>query len=134
MELIISQEETSKKAYQINPLQGRALTIISGLKCSTNIFMAANLLPGSDLFMNCRFLVIVKAHTKWLDIHATSFTAAVIIEKLQRTFATLDHLKTLVSDNGSPFTSHQFTKLMRVNGISHLHSSPYHSSSNQLVE
>ena len=72
----------------------------------------------ADLFMKCRFLAIVKTHNKWLDIHATSSsTAAVTIEKLQRTFATLDHLETVVSDNGSPFTSHQF--------IDRIYANPY---------
>lgn len=39
-------------------------------------------------FMNKMFLIIVDTHTKWLDIHVTpSSTAAVTIEKLQRTFS-----------------------------------------------
>lgn len=79
-------------------------------------------------FMNCMFLIIVDAHTKWLDIHVTSSsTAAVTIEKLQRTFATLGLPEMVVSDNGSAFTSHEFAEFMRVNGISHVRTSPYHT-------
>ena len=40
-------------------------------------------------------MLIVDAYTKWLDVHVTSSsTAAITIEKLQRTFATFDLPKT----------------------------------------
>ena len=86
-------------------------------------------------FMNRMFLIIVDAHTKWLDVHVTSSaTAAITIEKLQRTFATFGLPEIVVSDNGPSFTSHEFADFMRVNGISHVRTSPYHPSSNGLAE
>ena len=86
-------------------------------------------------FMNRMFLVIVDAHTKWLEVHVTqTSTAAVTIQKLQQTFATLGLPETVVSDNGSAFTSHEFQEFMKQNGIAHVKNSPYHPSSNGLAE
>ena len=86
-------------------------------------------------FMNSMFLIIVDAHTKWLDIHVTSSSSASItIEKLRRTFSTLGLPETVVTDNGSAFTSHEFAEFMRVNGVTHIRTSPYHPSSNRLAE
>ena len=86
-------------------------------------------------FMNSMFLIIVDAHTKWLDIHVTSSsTASITIEKLRRTFATLGLPETVVTDNGSAFTSHEFAEFMRVNSVTHVRTSPYHPSSNGLAE
>ena len=86
-------------------------------------------------FLNRMFLLIVDAHSKWLDIHVTtSSTSAVIIQKLQQTFATLGLPETLISDNGTAFTSLEFQEFMKQNGISHLRTAPYHPSSNGLAE
>ena len=86
-------------------------------------------------FMNRMFLIMVDAHTKWLEVHVTqSSTAAVTIQKLQQTFATLGLPETLVSDNGSAFTSLEFQRFMKQNGITHVKTSPYHPSSNGLAE
>ena len=86
-------------------------------------------------FMNRMFLVIVDAHTKWIEIHVTqSSTTAVTIQKLQQTFATLGLPETVVSDNGSAFTSHEFQEFIKQNGITHVKTSPYHPSSNGLAE
>ncbi|CAL4078947.1 unnamed protein product [Meganyctiphanes norvegica] len=42
--------------------------------------------------------------------------------------------KTLVSDNGPQFVSHEFAAHMKIWGIKHLFSPPYHPASNGLAE
>ncbi len=57
-------------------------------------------------FLGKIFLVLVDAHTKWIDLHMTSSsTSQVTIEKMQATFATLGIPEMLVIDKGTAFTS-----------------------------
>ena len=49
-------------------------------------------------------------------------------------FDTHGLLATLVSDNGPLFTSAEFEKFMKANGITHRHTPPYHQLSNGIVE
>ena len=81
------------------------------------------------------FLVIVNAHSKWLDAHImSSITSAKIIEILGTVFATHGLPKMTVTDNGSSFTSEKFQQFVRRNGIKHVTSAPYHPSTNGQVE
>lgn len=80
-------------------------------------------------------LVIVDAHSKYIDAHVVaSATTSVTLTKLRQTFATLGLPSTIVSDNGSCFTSDEFRKFCRINGIKNITSSPYHPASNGLAE
>lgn len=86
-------------------------------------------------FMGAMFLVLVDACTKWLDVVImSSITSAVTIDKLQNIFATHGLPRTIVTDNGASFTSSEFQRFCRSNGIQHLTSSPYHPSTNGLAE
>ena len=89
----------------------------------------------AGLFMGKTFLVVVDAFSKWLEVHITSCTSsAVTIEKLRSIFATHGLPQTVVSDNGTSFTSAEFQNFMQENGIHHITSAPYHPSSNGLAE
>ena len=78
------------------------------------------------------FLVIVNAHSKWLDAHImSSITSAKTIEILRTVFATHGLPK---MDNGSSFTSEEFKKFVRRNRIKHVTSAPYHPSTNGQAE
>ena len=56
------------------------------------------------------------------------------IEKLRVTFSAHGNPEVIVSDNGSPFTSQEFSHFTKRNGISHVFSAPYHPSSNGAAE
>ena len=56
------------------------------------------------------------------------------IRKLRHTFATHGYPHIIVSDNGPSFTSGEFNDYCAQNSIKSVHSSPFHPSSNGLVE
>ena len=86
-------------------------------------------------FMGKMFLVLVDAHSKWLDVRVVpSATSENTIQKLRSIFATYGIPETLVSDNGSAFTSAEFQEFAKRNGIRHITASPYHPASNGLAE
>uniref|UniRef100_A0A1A7YSF0 Gypsy retrotransposon integrase-like protein 1 n=2 Tax=Iconisemion striatum TaxID=60296 RepID=A0A1A7YSF0_9TELE len=86
-------------------------------------------------FLGEMFLVIVDAHSKWLDIYPTkACTSHVTIAKLRQSFSVYGIPKMLVSDNGTCFTSAEFETFMKRNGITHVRSAPFHPSSNGLAE
>ena len=81
------------------------------------------------------FLIVTDAHSKWVDIHATtSSTSNVTIEMLRKSFATLGLPEVVVSDNATAFTSSEFAEFLKRNGIRHIRTPPYHPASNGLVE
>lgn len=81
------------------------------------------------------FLVVVDARTKWLEvILMKTATSATTIEKLRAMFAVHGLPDTIVSDNGSVFTSTEFAEFTKFNGIRHVKVAPFHPSSNGLAE
>ena len=69
-------------------------------------------------FCGKMFLLVIDAHSKWLDVHCVqSATSAVTIDKLRSSFATHGIPNTLVTDNGSVFTSAEFEHFLRQNGV-----------------
>ena len=86
-------------------------------------------------FMNSMFLVIIDAHSKWVEIFRTSTSISTItIQCLHSTFSRFGIPQTIVSDNGSCFTSTEFENFLKLNGISHITTAPYHPQSNGLAE
>jgi len=85
--------------------------------------------------MGHMFLVLVDAHSKWMEVKAVkAATSASTISQLRSIFATHGIPELLVSDNGSVFTSSEFEEFMRLNGIRHTTSAPYHPATNGLAE
>ena len=68
--------------------------------------------------------------SKALDTMATCIT----LTKLKQAFAMLNLPTTNVSDNGSCFTSEEFQKFRKANGMKHVTVSPYHPAINGLAE
>ncbi|KAJ8351850.1 hypothetical protein SKAU_G00233260 [Synaphobranchus kaupii] len=86
-------------------------------------------------FQGKMFLVIVDAHSKWIDVYPTSSaTSETTIEKLRQCFSTHGLPQMIVSDNGTCFTSAEFELFMQKNGIQHVTSAPFHPASNGLAE
>ena len=86
-------------------------------------------------FLGHMFLILVDAHSKWLDVHIMqSITATKTIEKLRIVFADHGLPQKVVTDNGPSFTSEEFRSFMSENGIVHVTTAPYHPSSNGLAE
>ena len=86
-------------------------------------------------FMGKMFLIIIDAHSKWLDVHIMpSITSVQTIEKLRITFSIHGLPRKVVTDNGPSFVSEQFKSFMSDNGIVHVTTAPYHPASNGLAE
>ncbi|KRZ81928.1 Uncharacterized protein T08_655, partial [Trichinella sp. T8] len=81
------------------------------------------------------FLIVVDAHSKWPEVlHMPHITTEQTIESLKTVFARFGFPEVLVSDNGTQFTSTEFTIFCPENGIHHVTSAPYHAQSNGQVE
>ena len=98
--------------------------------------------PWSRVYVDCAgplmgkmFLLIIDAHSKSMDLHCVnSATSSVTIDKMRSTFASHGLPEIVVSDNGSNFVSSEFKSILQKNGIKHITSTPYHPSTNGLVE
>ena len=86
-------------------------------------------------FMNKMFLIVIDAHSKWLDVKImNTITAADTIIELKEIFGTHGLPDQIVSDNGPSFTSEQFKLFCVSNCIEHITCSPWHPSGNGLAE
>ena len=80
------------------------------------------------------FLVVIDAHSKWLEVKLVTNTSTVVpVDTLNSIFATHGLPVTLVSYSGMAFTNDSF-KACRENGIKHITSAPRHPATNGLVE
>ena len=81
------------------------------------------------------FLIIIDAHSKWIEAFpATLPSSNVTIELLRPVFAQFGVPETVVSDNGSCFISDEFQQFLKSNVIKQITSAPYHPSTNGLAE
>ena len=86
-------------------------------------------------FLTKMFLIVIDAYSKWIEVYITaSATSAVTIDKLRQTFATFCLPETIVTDNGTNFTSSEFEEFLKSNGIRHVKTAAYHPASNGLAE
>ena len=82
--------------------------------------------------MGRMFLLVIDAHSKWLEVYPTTVaTSAATIALLRKSFATFGLPEVVVSDNGS---NEEFETFMKKNGVKHVKTPPYHPASNGLVE
>ena len=81
------------------------------------------------------FFILIDAYSKWMEVFPmNTSTSSATIEKLRMVFATHGLPEKLVSNNGSNFTSEEFEQFLKINGIKHVKTAPYHPASNGLAE
>lgn len=86
-------------------------------------------------FLGKWYLLVMDAYSKWLEVEiVNSANTTTTVEKLRRIFATHGLPSTIVSDNGSAFTSEEFSTFVNCNEIRHIRMTPYHPASNGQVE
>ena len=86
-------------------------------------------------FHNEMFLIVIDAHSKWLEVIPTSgSTSQITIDKLRQIYPTHGLPELCVTDNGSAFISEEICLFLQKNGIKHITSAPYHPSSNGQAE
>ena len=82
-----------------------------------------------------RFVVFVDSFSKWVNIqHLKDLSAASLTNTLRRIFKYVGLPTTLVSDNGTNFTSKEFLKYLSDNYVHHVFTPPGHHASNGQVE
>ena len=86
-------------------------------------------------FQGQLFLIVVDSQSKWLEVVPTSTVSTrATINALRKLFATHGLPDTLVSDNGTAFTSAEFKEFVTKNGIRHIRSAPFHPATNGQAE
>ncbi|KAA3674330.1 uncharacterized protein DEA37_0011406 [Paragonimus westermani] len=81
------------------------------------------------------YLVIVDAYTKWPEVHnLRQPNTDSTIQKLSELFSCFGLPETVVTDNGSQFTSSIFESYCQRLGIQHMRSPVYHPQSNGQAE
>ena len=81
------------------------------------------------------YLVLVDSHSKWPEVMTMpSTSASATISALDKIFSTHGLPETIVSDNGTQFTSAQFNEYCKSHAIEHIRSPPYHPQSNGQAE
>uniref|UniRef100_A0A5S6QM96 RNA-directed DNA polymerase n=1 Tax=Trichuris muris TaxID=70415 RepID=A0A5S6QM96_TRIMR len=86
-------------------------------------------------FMGLHWLVVVDAHSKWMDVIPLRNTSTVsVVKHCRRLFANFGLPRYIVSDNGPQFTSEEFKTFCQMNNIVHIKATPYHPKTNGLAE
>lgn len=86
-------------------------------------------------FQNVTFLMAVDTHSKWPEVFVMSnTTSTATIGVSRQLFAVYGLPSQVVTNNGTQFMSEEFATFMKMNGIKHIRSAPYHPATNGLAE
>ncbi|XP_058448351.1 uncharacterized protein K02A2.6-like [Malaya genurostris] len=81
------------------------------------------------------YLIVVDAYSRWPEVIPTKrITTAATLTMFREIFSRHGMPETLITDNGTQFTSENFESYCTNNGILHLKTPPYHPQSNGLAE
>ena len=86
-------------------------------------------------FQETMILVVVDAFSKWIEaVTMRTTTARRTVEELRKVFARYGLPLQIVSDNGTQFTAEEFATFVKMNGIRHIRTAPFHPQSNGAAE
>ena len=86
-------------------------------------------------FLGHYFFILIDAFTKWPEIHIVKdIKANTTINICRQIFYTYGLPKYFVSDNGTTFTSQEFTGFLKSHGIIPKYTAPYHPATNGQAE
>lgn len=86
-------------------------------------------------FKGKTYLIVIDPHSKWPEVKIVNTTSSqCAIRALRQIFSEQGLPEVLVSDNGTAFTSEEFKKFLKCNGIRHILTPPYSPSSNGQAE
>lgn len=86
-------------------------------------------------FRGADFLVMVDSYSKWIEVFPVrTLTSKETIEKVCEYKSRFGHISTLVSDNGTAFSSDEFKNFCMNRGTKHLRTAPYSPCSNGAAE
>ncbi|XP_026065967.1 uncharacterized protein K02A2.6-like [Carassius auratus] len=86
-------------------------------------------------FKDSMFLIAVDAHSKWPEVVLMKTTTSEKTVSVLRTIFSRNGLpEQICTDNGRQFVSDEFQKFMKLNGVKHITSAPYHPATNGLAE
>ena len=84
-------------------------------------------LDFSNPFLGWMFLILIDAHSKWIETFITSLaTSTALIGELRTTFTRFGLPETIGTDNGTCFVSAEFEEFLKKSGICHITSALYH--------
>ncbi len=86
-------------------------------------------------FLSQMFLIVVDAYSKWPEIiQMNSTTGEATIRAVRKLFATYGLPTSVVTDNGPQFICEDFEHFLKMNGVKHILSAPYHPATNGQAE
>nr|XP_029719404.1 uncharacterized protein K02A2.6-like [Aedes albopictus] len=78
---------------------------------------------------------MVDSHSKWIEVlPVRTLTSKETVEKISEFIGRFGSIGTLVSDNGTAFSSEEFQDFCSSRGIKHLRTAPYSPCSNGAAE
>ena len=92
---------------------------------------------ASDLFeyLGEHYLLVVDYYSRWIEIsHLRSLTSSSVINSFKAIFARMGIPERLMTDNGTQYTSSEFSKFSQNYGFKHVTSSPHHPAGNGEAE
>ena len=81
------------------------------------------------------YMMLVDSYSKWVEVvEMNTITTSQTIKTLRAIFGSFGLPQILVTDNGPQLVSHEFEHFLKMNGVRHIVSAPYHPATNGAAE